>query len=63
VGLTQACGTGACAAAVAAARRKLKDRDVTVTLPGGDLRIQWRDDDHIVMSGPAQISFTGEIAL
>ncbi|MEO0501012.1 MAG: diaminopimelate epimerase, partial [Pseudomonadota bacterium] len=62
-GLTQACGTGACAAAVAAARRRLTGRQVRVTLPGGPLDIDWRADDHILMSGPAEIAFTGEIAL
>ncbi len=52
-GLTKACGTAACAAAVAAARRGLTDRVVTVTVPGGDLVIDWReDDDHILMTGP-----------
>ncbi len=63
VGLTQACGTGACAAAVAAARRRLTEREVTVSLPGGDLQIEWREDGHVLMTGPAEISFTGEIAL
>ena len=51
-GLTRACGTGACAAAVCAARKKLTGRVVTVSLPGGDLDINWRSDDHIIMSGP-----------
>ena len=58
-GLTLACGTGACATAVAAMRRGLTDRAVTVTLPGGDLAITWREDGGITMSGPAAISFTG----
>ncbi|MHB9879635.1 diaminopimelate epimerase [Pacificimonas sp. ICDLI1SI03] len=62
-GLTQACGTGACAAAVAAMRRRLTDRKVSVHLPGGTLRIEWRPDDHILMTGDANIAFTGEIAL
>ncbi len=62
VGLTQACGTGACASAVAAMRRGLCDRRVTVTLPGGALMIAWRaGDDHIEMTGPAAISFRGEL--
>ena len=62
-GLTQACGTGACAAAVAAARRRLTERTVRVRLPGGALSIEWRKDDHIMMTGPAEIAFTGEIEL
>ena len=62
-GLTRACGTGACAAAAAAARRGLAERTVTVHLPGGALNIDWRADGHIMMTGPAQISFTGEVEL
>ena len=58
-GLTLACGTGACATAVAAMRRGLTDRAVTVTLPGGDLLIEWGVDGGITMTGPATISFTG----
>ena len=59
VGLTRACGTGACATAVAAMRRGLVDRLVTVTLPGGNLVIEWKSDDRILMSGPAKTSFIG----
>ena len=58
-GLTRACGTGACATAVAAMRRKLVEREVTVTLPGGDLVIAWSEDDRIRMTGPAAESFRG----
>ncbi len=58
-GLTRACGTGACASAVAAMRRGLSDRAVTVALPGGDLRIAWEADDRITMSGPASEAFRG----
>lgn len=61
VGLTKACGTGACAAAVCAARKGLTERSVTVTLPGGDLHIEWRADDHILMTGPAQIDGDGVV--
>ncbi|MDB5506991.1 MAG: diaminopimelate epimerase [Devosia sp.] len=51
-GLTLACGTAACAAGVAAARKKLTGRKVTVDLPGGPLEIEWRDsDDHVLMTG------------
>lgn len=58
-GITRACGTGACAVAVAAARRGLTDRKVTVTLDGGDLHIEWRDDGHVIMTGPATLAFSG----
>jgi diaminopimelate epimerase len=58
-GLTRACGTGACASAVAAMRRGLTGRSVTVTLPGGPLRIDWREDGEIVMTGAAAESFRG----
>ena len=59
VGITQACGTGACAAAVAGARRGLTGRDVTVALDGGELGIVWREDGHVEMTGPTAASFTG----
>lgn len=58
-GITRACGTGACATAVAAMRRGLVDREVTVTLPGGTLLIAWGDDGRITMTGPATESFRG----
>ncbi|ODA66205.1 Diaminopimelate epimerase [Methyloligella halotolerans] len=61
-GLTKACGTAACAAAVSAARRKLTGRTVKVSLPGGDLVIDWReDDDHILMIGPYALDFEGTL--
>lgn len=59
-GLTQACGTGACATAVAAIRRKLVGGPVTVSLPGGDLVIGWAPGEHIRMTGPAISVFEGE---
>jgi diaminopimelate epimerase len=59
-GLTRACGTGACATAIGAMRRGLVDRSVTVTLPGGPLRIDWREDGEIVMTGAAAESFRGD---
>lgn len=62
-GLTNACGSGASATAVAAARRGLTGRSVTLQLDGGTLRIEWRDDDHIIMSGEAATSFHGKISL
>jgi diaminopimelate epimerase len=59
-GLTKACGSAACAAAVAAARLRRTDRKVTVTLPGGDLLIEWRErDDHVLMTGPVEYEFSG----
>lgn len=60
-GLTKACGSAACAAAVCAARKDLTGRRVTVTLPGGPLEIDWRADDHIYMTGPAELEYTGEL--
>jgi diaminopimelate epimerase len=61
VGLTKACGTAACAAAVAAMRKKLTDNKVTVTLPGGPLLVEWRDDGHVWMTGPVETEFEGTI--
>jgi len=59
-GLTKACGSAACAAAVCAARTKRAGRRVTVTLPGGDLLIDWRDrDDHVLMTGPVAYEYEG----
>jgi diaminopimelate epimerase len=59
-GLTKACGSAACAAAVAAARLRRTGRAVTVTLPGGDLRIEWRErDDHVLMTGPVTYEYEG----
>ncbi|HSG56453.1 MAG TPA: diaminopimelate epimerase [Paracoccaceae bacterium] len=59
VGETRACGTGACATAVAAMRRGLVDRTVTVHLTGGDLAIAWGEDGRVTMTGPATTSFRG----
>jgi diaminopimelate epimerase len=59
-GLTKACGSAACAALVAAARKKLTGRKATVTLPGGDLTIEWRaSDDHVLMTGPVELEYEG----
>lgn len=61
-GLTRACGTAACAAAVAAARLKRTGRKVKVSLPGGDLQIEWRESDgHILMTGPYSLDFEGTL--
>ena len=62
VGLTKACGSAACAVVVAASRKGLTQRKATVHLPGGDLIIEWReDDDHILMSGPYEYEFDGTL--
>ena len=61
VGLTQACGTAACATLVAAVRRGLSQRRARLTLPGGDLLIEWRErDGHVMMTGPVELEFEGE---
>src|SRR5687768_9832060 len=56
-GLTRACGTAACAALVNGARTHRTGRKATVTLPGGDLVIEWRADDHVLLTGPAEFEF------
>jgi diaminopimelate epimerase len=62
VGVTKACGTGACAALVAANRRRLCERKATVEMDGGDLVIEWRrDDDHVLMTGPIEVEFAGKL--
>jgi diaminopimelate epimerase len=59
-GLTQACGSAACAAAVAAARLNRTGRKVTVSLPGGELAIAWREaDNHVLMTGPVEFEHKG----
>ncbi len=62
-GITQACGSGACATLVAAARRKLTGRSATVVLDGGELLIEWLTDNHVRMTGGWSESFRGEIDL
>jgi diaminopimelate epimerase len=61
VGLTRACGSAACAAAVSGARTGRTGRTVTVTVPGGDLLIDWRADDRVVMTGPAEWEWSGRL--
>jgi diaminopimelate epimerase len=62
-GITQACGSGACAALVAAVRRDLSARKARVSLPGGDLVIEWRESDgHVLMTGPVEFEWDGELA-
>jgi diaminopimelate epimerase len=63
VGVTRACGTGACAVVAAAADRGVTGRSVTVELDGGPLRIDWQASGHIAMTGPAATSFTGTVDL
>ena len=59
-GLTRACGTAACATLVAAVRKKYCDRSARVTLPGGDLLIEWREDtNHVLMTGPVELEWEG----
>ena len=62
VGITRACGTGACATLVAAARRKLTGRWAEILLDGGRLEIEWLADNHLRMTGPVAVSFSGELA-
>ncbi|HEX3350198.1 MAG TPA: diaminopimelate epimerase [Acetobacteraceae bacterium] len=62
-GLTLACGSGACAAAVNAARRGLTEREVTVEVDGGTLEIAWRPDGRVFMTGPVATAFRGTIDL
>ena len=61
-GLTKACGTGACAAVVAAHRAGLTARKVRVIVDGGELVIDWREDGHVIMTGPVEIERVGEMA-
>lgn len=63
VGITRACGTGACATLVAAVRRALTGRTASVALDGGELEIEWLKDGHVAMTGPVATSFTGELSL
>jgi diaminopimelate epimerase len=60
-GLTRACGSAACAAAVSAARTGRADRKVTVHVPGGPLVIEWTAADRIIMTGPAEFEYAGTI--
>jgi diaminopimelate epimerase len=61
-GLTKACGTGACAALVAAVRRRLTDRVARVQVDGGEMTIEWRaSDNHVIMTGPVELEAEGTI--
>lgn len=62
VGMTLACGTGACAAVVAAVRQKRTARHVSVEVDGGLLDIEWREsDNHVIMTGPVELEFEGQV--
>lgn len=61
-GETLACGTGACATLTAGASLGLIPRESIIHLPGGDLNIRWTENNHLFMTGPAAVSFTGEIS-
>jgi diaminopimelate epimerase len=60
-GLTRACGSAACAAAVSAIRKRTTDRTVTVHVPGGPLVIEWLQNNHVMMTGPAEWEFSGAL--
>ena len=67
-GLTAACGTGACAALVACARRNMTDRRATMVVDGGELEIDWEDGaegsgGHVFMTGPVELEGSGELDL
>jgi diaminopimelate epimerase len=62
-GMTLACGSGACATIVNAARRGLTGRRARITMPGGDLDMAWREDGHVLMTGPVATAFTGALDL
>ncbi len=61
-GLTLACGTAACATVVAASRLRMIGRQANVSLPGGDLFVEWRADDHVLMTGPVALVAEGTFA-
>jgi diaminopimelate epimerase len=61
-GLTQACGTGACAVLVATALAGRTGREADVVVPGGRLRVAWRQDGHVLLTGPATWVFDGELS-
>lgn len=59
VGLTQACGSAACAGAVSAARTERTGRDVLIHMPGGDLVLAWKENNHVIMTGPTEWEWSG----
>ena len=60
-GITLACGSGACATLVAAHRRGLAGRTAELMMDGGSLTVEWRDDGHVLLTGPVAVSFTGTL--
>ena len=62
-GETLACGTGACASAIAGIKNGKLDREVMVRLPGGNLDIEWQKDGHVILRGPAETVYEGEIKI
>jgi len=60
-GITLACGSGACATLVAAHRRGLAGRKAELMMDGGSLTVEWRDDGHVLLTGPVAVSFTGAL--
>ena len=60
-GITMACGTGACATLVAAVRRDLAERKAIITVDGGDLEVEWRADNHVILTGPVAKTAVGTI--
>ncbi len=63
-GITLACGSGACAVAVAGVRRGLTERQVVISMDGGDLNLEWRESDsHVIMSGPVAYVFQGRLEI
>jgi diaminopimelate epimerase len=60
-GETLACGTGACATAVTAIKKGFTEKKVTVHLLGGDLHVEWAEDGHVYMTGPAEEVFEGRL--
>ena len=60
-GLTLACGSATCATIASAVRKELTDRKATVTVPGGELQLEWAENGHVMMTGPAEFEFFGEL--
>ena len=60
-GITLACGSAACATLACAVRKDLTDNAATLVLPGGELQVEWREDRHIIMTGPAEFEFAGTL--
>lgn len=60
-GITEACGTAACAALVNGVRTRRTNRKATITVPGGDLVVEWLPDDHVTLTGPAEYEWRGTV--